>query len=348
MIAVLLLSLLNLHQGANLRQHTPLPGQRRPQADVSHQDRMLYRAAWKALLRGEKGIATTGFLLLAKRFKDSPLRPWALYYAGILNEVKGDFIAARRNYELAVQAGHPNRETLTTYNRWLLRGIQSGGPTLMRRWRALMTHTPRDQEWVARAETFLHKGKRLAWNSKLRLLLASNALQHQQIERASVHLFAVLQRGDKEEVQRALGALFPLLVNRGDLPALKRLAAAAGEKHPRIVQRVKVAMETIILVQRGSFLIWGLMLLLLLALLFPRRHRRHSWVFLLALLSLPLALLPRVGPLLALFFVHAFLLLWLYGERRPTWVKLLCGIYLLTLPVLGLVLTNQFPYTLLL
>lgn len=76
--------------------------------------------------------------------------------------------------------------------------------------------------------------------------------------------------------------------------------------------------------------------------------KRYNRILFLALLAPALAWIPDVGLFLGLVLVHFIFLLWLYGKRRPLWVKVPWAVGMFYIPFLALILSGSFPYQLLL
>ncbi|MBU1240203.1 hypothetical protein KKF84_13030 [Myxococcota bacterium] len=324
---------------------TSMPGQGVPQ-----DARAQFDSAVGALMRKDTGRAITEFLMVPGRYKESPLAPWGLYYAGWLNELRGDYMAARRNYQRAVdEYRHPYEVSIRARVAYLDKGLGSGGPIILRQWDALMKAPPTG-EWVGKSESFLKRVPKFYYSGRLRIRLAAWHLLYHRVSQARRQLVEATRSPDTETAAKALKALVPILVNRGDLPGLRRLSRelplssmARGDRYRNNIGKMVAGIERVRLI---NFIVWGCMVLFLVFLIFPRKKKRvHSLLFFLPL-ALLLWVVPGTGPVLSTMGIHVVLLLWLFGKKRGIGVWIGSFAYLIYTPVLALILTNHFPYTL--
>jgi len=300
------------------------------------------------MVRGQRGRAITQFLTVAGRYKRSPLAPWGLYYAACLNEVKGDFLAARRNFQRAVdEYRHPYATAIRRRIAFLDAGLRSGGAILFGQWRRLMT-SPTSDLWARQCAHFLKRAKRFHYSGRLLNRLAAWQLGHHRVTRAAALLKQSVESPDAEAVDQALRALIPILADRADTAALDALAAKlrhssqpGAKRHRAKISRVQAGIS---LTRRTAYVAWGIMGLFLLSLIFPRKKRRRHLTLVFAPLAGIFWFIPGPGPVLATIVLHLVLLVWLYGKKRSLPVRAAAAAYLLCTPLLALVLTNRFPY----
>ncbi|MGM0595746.1 MAG: tetratricopeptide repeat protein [Myxococcota bacterium] len=311
----------------------------------------IFNDAAQKMLNGNKGAAITAFKTHSHRFSKHEKAAWSNWFMALLYEEKGDFLAANAIWQRLL-AKYPDfifYRMAKVRQKFLLSGINSGGPIIMRKWKKLFKVKKLDDQWEKRALEFLKRFPDFNWNLKLRLKLAGYYLNVGKAQKSAHQLKFIQQKLDREHrfyplVKKSLIAIY---LNENNHQELANLAETENDS------QLKNLISQKELISKVHF--WFLLaaIALLIFFLFPITAKRQIKFLYLALLGLVFSMIPGSFQFLAVIMIYLGVFLYLSRTNNqlrnkkiiqyPAWVFL--GLFL---PFHALMVTGNFPWLLLL
>ncbi|MDA3865026.1 MAG: hypothetical protein PF689_14290 [Deltaproteobacteria bacterium] len=311
----------------------------------------IFNDAAQKMLNGRQGAAITAFKTHAYRFPKHKKAVWSNWYMALLYEDKGDYLAANATWQRLLEK-YPDfifYRKVRARQKFLLSGINSGSPIIMRKWTKLFEVKKLDSQWEQKALEFLERFPNFSWDFKLRLKLAGYYLNTGKPQKSARQLKIIQQNIDRDNrfyplVKNSLVAIY---LNENKQQKLAKLAEI--ENDPQLKNLIS-QMELI-----SQIHFWFLLaaIALLIFHLFPITAKRQIKYLYLALLGLIFSIVPGSFQFLAVIMIYLGVFLYLSRTdnklrnkkiiQYSAWVFL--GIFL---PFHALMVTDNFPWLLLL